>query len=103
MAQALTAAMVQAFERHGNAVLLGEDVAVSGGVFRISAGMLDRFGPERVIDTPLNESGIVGTAIGMALGGGRPIAELAGDVATCATSGCLRHFQLQVASPASDS
>ena len=79
MAQALTSAMVQALERHDEAVLLGEDVAQSGGVFRISSGMLDRFGEDRVIDTPLNESGIVGTAIGMALGGGRPIAEIQFD------------------------
>jgi len=79
MAEALTTAMVQGFERHPSAVLLGEDVAQSGGVFRVSAGMLDRFGPERVVDTPLNESGIVGTAIGMALAGGRPIAEIQFD------------------------
>lgn len=79
MAQAITAALVEGLERHGEAVLLGEDVGVSGGVFRISEGMLERFGPARVIDTPLNESGIVGTAIGMALAGGRPIAEIQFD------------------------
>ncbi len=79
MAQAITAALTQAFDRHPSAVLLGEDVGRSGGVFRISAGMQDRFGPDRVIDTPLNESGIVGTAIGMALAGARPIAEIQFD------------------------
>ncbi len=57
-------------------VLLGEDVANRGGVFRISAGWLDEFGPERVIDTPLAEAGIVGVAIGMSLRGLLPVAEI---------------------------
>jgi TPP-dependent pyruvate/acetoin dehydrogenase alpha subunit len=57
-------------------LLLGQDVGVAGGVFRISEGLQDRFGEERVIDTPINESGIVGTAIGMAMAGTRPIAEI---------------------------
>jgi 2-oxoisovalerate dehydrogenase E1 component subunit beta len=57
-------------------VLLGEDVAARGGVFRISEGFLDEFGDRRVIDAPLAESGIVGVAIGMALRGLRPIAEI---------------------------
>jgi 2-oxoisovalerate dehydrogenase E1 component beta subunit len=57
-------------------VLLGEDVGVRGGVFRVSAGWLDEFGPSRVIDTPLAESAIVGVAIGMALHGLLPVAEI---------------------------
>ena len=57
-------------------VLLGEDVANRGGVFRISVGWLDEFGEQRVIDTPLAESGIVGVAIGMALHGLLPVAEI---------------------------
>jgi 2-oxoisovalerate dehydrogenase E1 component beta subunit len=57
-------------------VLLGEDVGARGGVFRISAGWMDEFGEERVIDTPLAESGIVGIAIGMALHGLLPVAEI---------------------------
>ena len=57
-------------------VILGEDVGLRGGVFRVTAGLLDEFGEDRVIDTPLAESGIVGTAIGMALNGLRPIAEI---------------------------
>ncbi|HYP59257.1 MAG TPA: alpha-ketoacid dehydrogenase subunit beta [Thermomicrobiales bacterium] len=57
-------------------VLLGEDVGRRGGVFRVTAGLLDEFGPERVIDTPLAESCIIGSAIGMALNGLRPIAEI---------------------------
>jgi 2-oxoisovalerate dehydrogenase E1 component beta subunit len=57
-------------------VLLGEDVGARGGVFRISAGWVDEFGEERVLDTPLAESGIVGVAIGMALHGLLPVAEI---------------------------
>jgi 2-oxoisovalerate dehydrogenase E1 component beta subunit len=57
-------------------VLIGEDVAARGGVFRISEGFLDEFGEQRVIDAPLAESGIVGVAIGMALHGLRPVAEI---------------------------
>jgi 2-oxoisovalerate dehydrogenase E1 component beta subunit len=57
-------------------VMLGEDVGARGGVFRVTAGFLDEFGEQRVIDTPLAESGIVGTAIGMALHGLIPVAEI---------------------------
>ena len=57
-------------------VLLGEDVGARGGVFRVSAGLLEEFGEERVIDTPLAESGLVGIAIGMALHGLLPVAEI---------------------------
>ncbi len=57
-------------------VVLGEDVGRRGGVFRVTAGFLEEFGEGRVIDTPLAESGIVGSAIGMALNGLRPIAEI---------------------------
>src|SRR5262245_616572 len=57
-------------------VVLGEDVGARGGVFRATAGFLDEFGEERVIDTPLAESGIIGTAIGMALHGLLPVAEI---------------------------
>jgi 2-oxoisovalerate dehydrogenase E1 component beta subunit len=57
-------------------VLLGEDVGARGGVFRISAGWMEEFGEERVIDTPLAESGIIGVAIGMALHGLLPVAEI---------------------------
>jgi 2-oxoisovalerate dehydrogenase E1 component len=76
MADAINSALHQEMAADPTVVLLGEDVAVAGGVFRISAGLLEAFGTERVIDTPINESGIIGTSIGMALAGVRPIAEI---------------------------
>jgi 2-oxoisovalerate dehydrogenase E1 component len=76
MAEAINSALHEAMEEDPRTVLLGEDVGLAGGVFRVTEGLLGRFGPERVIDTPLNESGIVGTAVGMALAGARPIAEI---------------------------
>ena len=57
-------------------IVLGEDVGKDGGVFRVTDGLVQRFGEERVIDTPLAESGIVGVAIGMAIAGYRPVAEI---------------------------
>lgn len=65
-----------AMELDNRVVILGEDVGAKGGVFRATAGFLDKFGEERVIDTPLAELGIVGVAIGMALNGLLPIAEI---------------------------
>lgn len=76
MADAINSALQQEMAADPTVVLLGEDVAVAGGVFRISEGLLEAFGSGRVIDTPINESGIVGTAIGMAMAGIRPIAEI---------------------------
>jgi 2-oxoisovalerate dehydrogenase E1 component beta subunit len=62
--------------RDDSVVIMGEDVGFKGGVFKATVGLLDEFGAERVVDTPLAESGIVGTAIGAALNGLRPIAEI---------------------------
>jgi 2-oxoisovalerate dehydrogenase E1 component len=76
MAEAINTALHQAMESDPRTIVLGEDVARAGGVFRVTEGLLEEYGPDRVIDTPLNESGIVGTAVGMALGGARPIAEI---------------------------
>jgi len=78
--QTLLEAVNQAFStemsRDENVIVLGEDVGVNGGVFRATDGLQEKFGPERVIDTPLAESAIVGMAIGMAAQGLKPIAEL---------------------------
>jgi 2-oxoisovalerate dehydrogenase E1 component len=79
MAEALNAAMHHAMEVDDRLVLLGEDVGLTGGVFRITERLQERFGEDRVIDTPLNESGIVGAAIGMAVSGSRAIAEIQFD------------------------
>jgi pyruvate dehydrogenase E1 component beta subunit len=63
-------------ERDESVIVMGEDVGENGGVFRATEGLIDEFGPERVVDTPLAESGIVGTAIGMAAYGLRPVPEI---------------------------
>jgi pyruvate dehydrogenase E1 component beta subunit len=67
-------------EADDRVVVLGEDVAKTGGVFRVTAGLLDKFGEERVVDTPLAEAGIVGAAIGMAVYGLLPVVEIQFDV-----------------------
>jgi len=74
--QAVNDALRTAMRADGDVLVLGEDVGVNGGVFRATEGLLDEFGEERVIDTPLAESGIVGMAIGMALYGLRPVPEI---------------------------
>jgi 2-oxoisovalerate dehydrogenase E1 component beta subunit len=79
MAQALNQALHDAFERDDRVVLFGEDVGTLGGVFRISDKLQERFGETRCFDTPLAESGIAGTAVGMALYGYRPIIEMQFD------------------------
>lgn len=76
MADAINQTLHQEMASDPSTIVLGQDVGVAGGVFRITDGLLDRFGPERVIDAPINESGIVGSAIGMAMAGARPIAEI---------------------------
>ena len=74
--QALNKALFEEMERDPNVVCLGEDIGRNGGVFRTTEGLFDRFGADRVIDTPLSESGIIGTAIGMALYGLKPVPEI---------------------------
>ncbi len=76
LVQAINDALRTAMRADERIVILGEDVGKIGGVFRATEGLLDEFGPERVIDTPLAEAGIVGTAIGMALYGLKPIPEI---------------------------
>ncbi len=76
MVQALNLALREEMERDKDVVVLGEDVGKDGGVFRVTDGLFNRFGPERVMDTPLGETGIVGAAIGMAAYGLKPVAEI---------------------------
>ena len=76
MVEAIDQALLQEMERDPKVVVLGEDVGRDGGVFRVTDGLMERFGEERVIDTPLAESGIVGMAIGMAIAGYHPVAEI---------------------------
>ncbi|MBZ0119518.1 MAG: alpha-ketoacid dehydrogenase subunit beta [Sandaracinaceae bacterium] len=76
MVQAINDALRGEMTRDERVVVLGEDVGKVGGVFRVTAGLYDEFGEERVIDTPLAEGGIIGTAIGMALYGLRPVPEI---------------------------
>lgn len=76
MAQALNDALRLEMEADDRVLLMGEDVGRAGGVFRISDGLIQRFGEQRVVDTPVAESGIVGTALGLAVAGLRPIAEI---------------------------
>ena len=76
LAQSLNGALATALESDERVVLLGEDIGRTGGVFRITDGLRDKYGEYRVFDTPVAESGIVGAAFGMAIAGMRPVAEL---------------------------
>ena len=73
---ALRQGIWEEMERDPAVFLLGEDIGAYGGAFKVTAGMLEKFGPERVIDTPISESAIVGAAVGAALMGLRPVAEM---------------------------
>jgi acetoin:2,6-dichlorophenolindophenol oxidoreductase subunit beta len=74
--EAVARAIAQEMERDPTVYFIGEDVAAAGGVFKTTAGLLERFGPERVRDTPISEQAIIGAAMGAAMNGLRPIAEL---------------------------
>lgn len=75
MREALNQAMVEEMERDPNVFLIGEEVGAYNGAYKISEGMLDRFGPRRVVDTPISENGFTGLAVGAAMTGLRPIVE----------------------------
>lgn len=75
MAESINLALTEAMEDDDDIILLGEDVGVDGGVFRVTDGLLDRYGEQRVIDTPIAEAGINGLCVGMAAGGLRPVCE----------------------------
>jgi len=74
--EAIRLAMLEEMEKDERVFILGEDVGIYGGAFRVTAGFLDKFGEGRVIDTPVSETAIVGAAVGAALMGMRPIAEM---------------------------
>jgi len=76
LVQAINLALIQEMEKDDRVVLLGEDIGLNGGVFRATEGLFQRFGGDRVVDTPLSESGIMGTSIGLAMAGLRPIPEI---------------------------
>ena len=76
LVQAINLALIQEMEKDSRVLLLGEDIGLNGGVFRATEGLFQRFGGDRVVDAPLAESGIMGTAIGLAVGGLRPIPEI---------------------------
>lgn len=79
MAKAINAGLREALRRDEKVVLMGEDIGPLGGVFRVTDGLHAEFGDQRVVDTPLAESGIVGTAIGLAMAGYRPVCEIQFD------------------------
>ena len=79
LAKGITAGLRRAMEADPKVLVMGEDVGRLGGVFRVTEGLQKDFGEDRVIDTPLAESGIVGTAIGMAMRGYRPVVEIQFD------------------------
>jgi pyruvate dehydrogenase E1 component beta subunit len=75
-ADALNRALREEMERDASVLLIGLDIGRLGGIFGVSKGLLDRFGPERVIDTPISEAGFTGAAVGMAMEGLRPVVEI---------------------------
>lgn len=79
LVEAVNDALHVEMERDPSVLVLGEDVGVLGGVFRATAGLRERFGPDRCIDTPLAEAGILGTALGLCMAGWRPVVEMQYD------------------------
>src|SRR5436853_7188018 len=76
LVQAINLALAQEMEKDDRVIILGEDVGLNGGVFRVTDGLQKRFGAHRVVDTPLSESGIIGTSVGLAMAGMRPVPEI---------------------------
>jgi pyruvate dehydrogenase E1 component beta subunit len=79
LVEAVNDALHVELERDENVLVMGEDVGRAGGVFRATAGLRDRFGPDRCVDTPLAEAGILGTAVGLCMAGWRPVCEMQYD------------------------
>jgi 2-oxoisovalerate dehydrogenase E1 component beta subunit len=74
--EAIREGLIEEMDRDPNVFLLGEDIGIYGGAFKMTAGMLERFGEQRVVDTPISESAIIGAAIGASFAGLRPVAEI---------------------------
>ncbi len=84
-AAAINEALDLCMEQDPRIILLGEDIGRYGGIFQVTAGLLDKYGPERVVDTPISEAGFVGAAVGAAMTGLRPVVEIMFiDFSTCA-------------------
>jgi len=79
LVQAINLALMQEMEKDRAMIILGEDVGANGGVFRVTVGLQEKFGPERVFDSPLAESGIIGVSIGLAMAGMHPVPEIQFD------------------------
>ncbi len=79
IAKAINAGLQRAMQKDPKVLMFGEDVAELGGVFRVTEGLLGEFGPSRIFNTPIAESAIVGTAIGLAMRGYRPVVEIQFD------------------------
>lgn len=91
-AEALNEALHEEMQRDSNVFVLGEDIAVMGGLFQVTKGLLDTFGPERTIDTPISEAAIAGAGIGAALAGARPVIEFQfNDFMTIAMDQIVNH------------
>jgi len=79
LVEAINEGLQQEMQRDPNVLVMGEDVGKSGGVFRVTAGLQDRFGPDRCVDTPLAEAGLLGAAVGLCMTGWRPVVEMQYD------------------------
>ena len=77
--EAINQALDQAMEANDNIIVLGEDVGKQGGVFRATVGLQEKYGDERVYDTPISEMGMIGSAIGLSLNGFLPVCEIQFD------------------------
>lgn len=85
IADALNKALIEEMDRDSNVIVMGEDIAVLGGAYKVTQGLLDRYGSDRVIDTPISEAAIVGAGVGAAMTGLRPVVEIQfNDFITCA-------------------
>jgi len=82
--EALRQALIEEMDRDERVILLGEDIGVLGGAYRVTTGLMEKYGEDRVLDTPISENGIIGAAVGAALAGLRPVAEIQyNDFLTC--------------------